>query len=565
VVQCVDMKWNIKSRKKENIKGVDLHPIIEQILLQKDITTKESVEDFFAPNYDKLHSPFLFKDMGRVVKRVQSAIDNQEIVGIFGDHDADGVSSATVLAEGLEKLGLNVDVYIPDKLTQGHGINTKAIDEFVQLGVTLMFSVDCGTSNVGEVEYANAKGLDVIITDHHHAPEILPDAFAIINPQLPKCSYPFRELSGTAVAFKVVQALFEKIKPSEQEQLKWLLDVVCVGTVADCMPLVGENRTLVHYGLIVLSKTNREGYRQLFAVSGINSNGIVANTVAFQIAPRINAPGRMSHAKHSFELLRAQHTSEAITLAQFVEDQNKERKKITKILTKRVERIVQKEHMDKSFILISGIDYPVGIVGIIAGQIAQKYQKPTGIFTEFENESRGSFRSIEDLHIVEILDECSEYIEKYGGHEQAAGAIIKNENFKKFCQKANKVAKAKLKDKPDEIVLFADAEIKLKDVDLTLVKQLSTLEPFGEGNEEPIFVIRSLVVDDIKAIGSNQAHLKMTLKSHGAKIDAIAFGQGFMIEYIKTGDRIDVLANVQKNEWNGNVSVQLNIIDIHIL
>ncbi len=501
------MKWNIKDKQKEGIKDVNLHPIIEQLLLQRNIATKDAVEDFFNPDYNSLHDPFLFQDMARVVKRIKKAIDSQEIIGIFGDHDADGVNSATVLADGLEMLGLNVDVYIPDKLTEGHGINKNAINEFTQNGITLMFSVDCGTSNIEEVAYANKKGIDVIITDHHHAPEVLPEAYAIINPQLPGCTYPFKELSGTAVAFKIVQALFKKIKPTQQEQLKWLLDVVCVGTVADCMPLVGENRILVHYGLLVLSQTKRVGYKQLLAVSGVNNKEIVASTIAFQIAPRINAPGRMSHAKHSFELLRTQDVGDAIELAQFVESQNIERREITQKLTKDIEKIVEKDHLDKDFILIAGSDYPVGIVGIIAGQIAQKYQKPTGIFTKFDKESRGSFRSIKDLHIVDVLDKCEDCLEKYGGHEQAAGAVIKNENFAKFCEQANKVIKEKTKDISDEVVLNADVKIELKDIDLKLVEKLSSLEPFGESNEEPVFAIYDLFVSDIRALGSDQTHL----------------------------------------------------------
>ena len=562
-------KWKLKKNKKQSIKNISLHPIVEQLLLQRGIKLREEVESFFNPDYSTLSSPFLFKDMERIIKRVQKAIVQNEIVGIFGDHDADGVSSATVLVEGLEKLGLNVDVYIPDKLTEGHGINIKAIDEFVQSGVTLMFSVDCGTSNIDEVEYANKLGVDVIITDHHHAPEVLPDAFAIINPQLPSCDYPFKELSGTAVAFKVVQALFEKIKPGELEQLKWMLDVVCVGTVADCMPLVGENRILVNYGLIVLSKTRRIGYQEMIRVGNIAitlDKVPSAGTVAYQIAPRINAAGRMTHAKHAFELLRETQRDEAQKKAIELENQNLQRRKITDKLTKEVEKIVEKEHKDKSFILIASKDYPVGIVGIIAGQIVQRYQKPTGIFTKLDNESRGSFRSVEGLHIVDVLDKCSQYLEKYGGHGQAAGAIIKNENFVQFCDKANSCV-AKLNDK--KIVkpnICVDCEINMEDIDMELANQLQKFEPCGEGNEEPVFLLQGVIVNDIRAIGSDSKHLKMKISNNGGSIiyDAIAFGRGYMTDIINAGDKIDVIVHIQKNEWMGNVTIQLNVVDIKI-
>jgi len=564
------MKWNIKKKKEGKIDGVDLHPVVEQLLLQKDIVTKDDVENFFAPKYADLNSPFLFKEMEYVVERVKKAIDAGEIVGVFGDHDADGVSSATVLVEGLEKLGLNVDVYIPDKLTEGHGINRKAIDEFVSIGATLMFSVDCGTSNVEEVKYANDKGLDVIITDHHHAPDALPEAYAIINPQLPNCTYPFKELSGTAVAFKVVQALFEKIKPEKTDQLKWMLDIVCVGTVADCMPLVGENRILVNYGLLVLSKTRRVGYQEMINVGDIaitTNKTPSAGTVAYQIAPRINAAGRMTHAKHAFELMRETQRGEARQKAQSLEKQNIKRREITDKLVSEVEKIVEDEHSDKSFILIVGADYPVGIVGIVAGQIAQKYQKPTGIFTKLENESRGSFRSVEGVHIIDALDACSDHLEKYGGHEQAAGAVIKNENFVQFCTIANEYMTKQIGNKIIEPSIAIDCKLDVEDVDIELARQLQQLEPCGEGNPEPLFALHNVTVQEIRAIGSDGKHLKMKLsnKNSNTMHDAIAFGRGYMTKSVKAGDRIDIAAHIQENEWMGNITVQFNIVDLKIL
>jgi len=568
MVQCVDMKWNIKDKKEGKIENINLHPIIEQLLLQKDITTREDVESFFAPDYNELHDPFLFENMGRIVRRVKTAINSQEIIGIFGDHDADGVSSATILADGLEKLGLNVDVYIPDKITEGHGINKTAIDEFASMGITLMFSVDCGTSNVDEVAYANEKGIDVIITDHHHAPEILPEAYAIINPQLPSETYPFRHLSGTAVAFKVVQALFSKIAPEKINQLKWLLDVVCVGTVADCMPLVDENRILVKYGLIVLSKTKRLGYQEMINVGGIaiNQSSIPsANTVAFQIAPRINAAGRMSHAKYAFELMRETDKSLAHEQAQILEQQNLDRREITEKLTIEVEKIVEENHADKSFILISNVDYPIGIVGIIAGRIADRYNKPTGIFTKYKDESRGSFRSVKGVHVIDILNECSEHLEKFGGHAQAAGAAIKNENFDKFCRVANTCVKKHFGNDVFESCVNADCEILIEDVSRKLSAELQKLEPFGQKNEEPIFIVRNLVIVDIRAIGTEDKHLKMKLSNVDGSIthDAIAFGRGYMTEHISISDIIDIAAHIQENEWMGSISVQFNIVDIN--
>ena len=562
------MNWHIKEKIEKQINGQDLHSVIEQILLQRGIETPEEVEKFFAPDYQRdLHDPFLFADMQKVVDRVGDAMDSGEIIGIFGDHDADGVSSATVLAEGLEELGLDVEVYIPDKISEGHGINQTAIDLFEKAGVTLFFTVDCGTSNVDEVAQVSACGMDVIITDHHQAPENLPDAYAIINPQVHGEKYPFKELSGTAVAFKVVQALHTTFLPDDAEKLKWLLDVVCVGTVADCMPLVGENRVLVKYGLIVLAKTRRTGYQELIATGNIaitEDKIPSAYTIAFQIAPRINAAGRMSHAKHAYALMREQKNDVAKKLSEDIEKQNVQRRQIVDKITREVEKIVKKEWADRSFIVIASEEYPVGVVGIIAGRIAEKYQKPTGIFSLIDGEGRGSFRSVDGVHIVDVLDTCSQHLKKYGGHEKAAGATIDSSLIDVFAEAADAHVKKITQNIPSEICLWADAEIGLSDVDHDVLNVLKKCEPFGEGNEEPIFCIKDVTVDSVRMVGNGERHMKLCVRSADGQyaVDGIGFGLGKKYPEISAGDIITVYAHIQENEWMGNVSVQLHVLDI---
>ncbi len=560
------MQWKIKTHTIQGDKKISIHPIIDQLLSQRGISD-DMMESFLVPNYDKdLHDPFLFRDMERVVARVHQAIVQKENIGIFGDHDADGVSSAVLLAEGLEALGANVSVYIPDKITEGHGINIEAIDKFATGDVRVMISVDCGTSSYDAVRYATEKNMDVIITDHHHAPEVLPQAYAIINPKIKNETYPFVELSGTSVAFKVLQALYMRHAPNRKAQLKWFLDVVCVGTIADCVPLIGENRTLVSYGLRVLNKTRRVGYKELCSVGQFckNAEEIRAETVAFHLAPRINAAGRMVHAKHAYDLLRETDVGKAHDKAKFIEELNEKRKHITDQITRRVEKIVEKEQCDRSFIIVAGEDYPVGIIGIVAGRIAEKYRKPTGIFTRFDTESRGSFRSANGVHVVDALHACEKHIVKFGGHEKAAGATVRHEDFDLFSQKINEHVVALLDEVPEPYI-SADMEISLCDVTLEIVDLITALEPFGEGNTEPVFVIRGVVVADVRMVGSTGAHVKMICAdSHDARlrIDAIGFFMKEKFQNIIQKDHVDIIARIQKNEWNGRVSVQLQLLDI---
>jgi single-stranded-DNA-specific exonuclease len=562
------MKWKVKT-KIDNVEilAEDLHPVIIQLLLQRNITDDFEKEKYLTPNYDAdLHDPFLFTDMQKVIDRIGRAIKEKEIVGIFGDHDADGISSATILSECLEDLGLKVHVYIPDKITEGHGINEKAIDLFKKEGISLFLSVDCGTSNHHEVDYATSLGMDVIITDHHHAPDQLPQAYAIINPQVKNEKYPFRDLSGTGVAFKVVQALFSVFAPQKTEQLKWLLDVVCVGTIADCVPLIGENRIFVKYGLIVLEKTKRVGYQKLFSVGNIlrYSPSISSDIIAFHVAPRINAAGRMTHAKKAYALMREKSEARAEEIAQDIELQNQKRRKIVDEMTRNIEKIVKKDFKDRSFIAIASDEYPVGVIGIAAGRIAEKYHKPTGIFSREGDHLRGSFRSVDGVHIIDILKSCEKYLLKYGGHEKAAGAIMEYEKFDEFADCANNAVKKITKSVKEKNIRYADAVIDFEDITENFLDQLQKLEPFGERNPEPVFFVKGVSISDIRMIGNGQKHLKLKISNEGAmkNIDAIGFNLAQNFMHLTYGDDIDMYVHIQENIWQGQRNVQLNIIDI---
>lgn len=563
----MNKKWKIKEKPKYNIENLKVEPIVQLLLTQRGFKTKQEAEQFLNPDYERdLHNPFLFLDMEKVIERIQQAIENQEKVGIFGDHDVDGVSSSVLMVEVLEKLNLDVEVYIPDKLNEGHGINKKAIDLFSTDGVTLMISVDCGMSDFEMVEYAKEKGIETIITDHHIAPDKLPDAVAIINPKMKNSGYPFADLCGVGVVFKVVQAIYETFFPDEVEQLKWILDIVGVGTVADCMPLLGENRTLVKYGLVVLAKTQRIGYQEMINVGRMPiGNGKIptAETVAFQIAPRINAAGRMSHAREAYELLRETNSSKAIEKAKNIEKQNIERRKITEKIFKEVEKIVDAEFMNKPFILIAQTHYPVGIVGIVAGRIADKYGKPVGIFTQDKNESRGSFRSVKEIHILEAIKENGDLLNQFGGHAQAAGAVIANDKLDDFQVEMEKSVTKQLKNSPTSNTKEIDLEISHQEITFELINELKKFEPFGQENLEPKFLIRNLKLEDVRGVGSNDKHLKLKLIGNDGEVfDAIGFSLGELKNDLAVGEKVDIICNIGENEWMGNLSIQFKLIDV---
>lgn len=565
------MKWDIKTEEKGTITGIDLHPITQKLLLQRGIDSAQSAERFLHPNFERdLHDVFLFRDMRKVVDRILQAKESGEIIGIFGDHDVDGISGTTILSEALADLGIKNIPYIPDKHSEGHGINAKAIDEFIEAGATLMISVDCGSTNVAEVASAKKRGMETIIIDHHNTPEILPDAYAIINPKVPDETYPFDGLCGTGAAYKVIIALYRELQPENVAQLKWLLDIVSIGTIADCVPLVDENRAIAKYGLLVLSKTRRIGYQEMIDVGRLpisNEQMPDAQTIAFHIAPRINAAGRMAHAKDAFDLLIEQDRDKARERAEDIEQKNIDRRKITEKYTKHASKIVAEKYHDKKYIVIADPEYPVGIIGIIAGRLASEFGRPTGIFNKGETESRGSFRSIPGVNLVAALDGCAEYIVKYGGHNQAAGATIRNEDMTAFEKCFEKEITKQLSDRSVEQKHTADLEIDPRAVDFTLVAELMKFSPFGEENREPIFLLRDLIVAEKRLVGKTQKHVKLGLRTDDTSpqlFEAIGFSMSDLCAEIETSHSIDLLCNIQLNEWNGNQSIQFNMIDVRL-
>jgi len=562
-------KYRTEGIFSDDDRNAKYHPVVETLLTARGHTDRASRERFLFPSFDRdIHDPFLFLQMNRVVECIGEAKKNNETIGIFGDFDADGVTSSVIIREALTALNIPVEVYLPEKMNEGHGFNVLAVDFFESRGIKLVLTLDCGMTNHEAISEAKKRGIATIVIDHHHVPEILPEAYAIINPKIDGETYPFKELCGAGTSFKVAQALFQRFIPEKKDQLKWILDVVAIGTVADVMPLIGENRALVKYGLIVLSKTRRVGLEEMFSVGKIKideDNIPDAHTIGFQIAPRINAASRMAHAMLAHNLLVEKDRAHARILALELDAHNVARQKISAATTDEVRAIAKEKYSEKKFIFALDEKFPFGIIGLVAGRIANEFHKPTCVLTRGETESRGSFRSIPELNVIEIIEQCGSLLKKFGGHAQAAGMTIENKNIDEFYEKFNTLATAVLSDVVTEPELWIDMKLHPEHITPVLCRDLKLFAPFGEGNQEPVFTLENMVIEEVRFVGSGEKHLKIRLTSKENKsksFDAIGFSLGKAFPDLKKGDVLDIVFQLNENTWNGSATVQLKLIDM---
>ncbi len=567
------LRWRVRggSENKETGNKFDWLPdLVGRVLVLRGIGGDDEARRFLRADYERdLHDPFLFAQMEVVVERLRLARDEQQRIGIYGDYDADGVTGATLLADVFDKLGIETEVYIPHKQKDGHGISARAVEHFAQNGTNLIVTVDCGITNIAEIDAAAKLGMDTIIIDHHHVPEKVPAAVGIINPKAPDSGYPFDGLCGVGAAFKVAQALYQRLAPEQIAQTKWLLDLVAIGTVADMMPLVGENRALVKYGLTVLNKTRRVGLHALFDTAKLivsDERPASAHTIGFQIAPRLNAAGRMGHAQDAHRLLATSNEAEALRLAADLEKLNDERKKVSQKVTAEVGKVVSKLGKLPAGIIVGDEEFYHGVVGLAAGRIAQKYARPVGVFAHQGEMSKGSFRSAGEVDMMRVLDNCAELLEKFGGHRAAAGATVRRDKFAQFAQKFSEAVEGEFErvGVPDG-VLEVDAQLSLSEATLLNIGYLNSCAPFGMANPEPLFVFENVVVLDKREVGKAGTHIKMSFgdgENHNLKIDAIGFSLASKVAQIEIGSRISVIAKLQENIWNGNRSVQLMLEDV---
>jgi single-stranded-DNA-specific exonuclease len=564
------MKWTLKQAAPEpaELKSLRLNPITLQLLLQRDFFSKKDIDNFLNTRFENLHSPFDLFGITEAVQRIKQAKEESEKVVIFGDYDADGITSTILLKETLEHIGIYPDTYIPDRNKEGYGLNKTALDFIKKEYVPkLLITVDCGISNWQEVQYAQKLGMDVIIIDHHAIPKKIPKKCILIDPKLPHQSYPFKNLAGVGVVFKLSCALWEKLLPEKISQLKWFLDIIAIGTIADCVPLVDENRIFAKFGLIVLQKTRRIGIQEIIKTAKINideKNPPNAESIAYQIGPRFNASGRMDHADLTLNLLTENDPAKARVAALEVESKNSERQKVTQQVLSEVKKTLEK---DKEYRLIirKGKRWPLGILGVVAGKIADEYQCPVFILREGSDLLEGSGRSIDVFDLVVAVSKIDDLIERYGGHSQAMGLKIKPQKLVEFEKKLLGIIDSNYDKKTWGKNIMIDINIKSEDIDWDVLSEIKKFEPFGEGNREPVFHSDDLLIGEMKLVGNGQKHIKFIFKTKGgaSKIfEGIFFKNGGRFQEFERGDEVSVIYNMRTNEWNGNHKIELHVIDI---
>ncbi len=559
----MNKKWHIyetDADKVEKIKNkYNLNDLLATILVNRNIIKEEEIKVFLHPTRNNFYNPFLITDMEIAVKRIIDAIKNKEKVTIYGDYDVDGITSITVLKSFLKDIGLEADDYIPNRLDEGYGLNKEAINKISQHGCNLMITVDCGISAIDEINYASSLGIETIVTDHHEAGNDLPKAIAVIDNKRKDSQYPFRELAGVGVVFKLIQALGIKLGLKEEAYLKYL-DIVCVGTISDIVPLIDENRVIAKLGLMLVKQTNNIGLKSIINSSGYTQ--IDSNTISFGVAPRINACGRMGKAQEALELFLSSDINKVNELTKKMNKHNLERQETEKTIFESVVKTIEEEKLnEKQALIVVGENWHHGVIGIVSSKITDMYFKPS-ILLSFEKDDigKGSGRSIPGFDLHEALMECSDTVEKFGGHSMAVGVTIKKDKLEEFRQKFEKIA---IKNKVNEIIpiINIDAKINLSDINKEIVESLKQLEPFGEANKMPIFALKNLKIDSIRSLSEGK-HLKLTLKDNNYMINAIGFNLGYLSEEYKIDDKVDVAGVLEINTFNGVDNLQINIKDI---
>ncbi|MFA6927813.1 MAG: single-stranded-DNA-specific exonuclease RecJ [Patescibacteria group bacterium] len=573
-------KWQIAPEISDEIikKYPEHNRVILQLLFNRGLNSGEEMEEFLNDGYEKLHDPAEFNDMAAAVPLIIRHIKEKNKILVYGDYDADGVTASAVMTETLNTLKADTGVYIPFRTTEGYGLNKGALEEAKNNGVKLVITVDTGIRNAAEVRYAKELGLDVIVTDHHSAPEekkAWPDCL-IINANLPEEKYPFKSLAGVGTAFKLASAVIaaSSLSGEDKEKLKErILDLVAIGTVTDMVILRGENRILVKKGLEVLNKNRRVGLKELINISQINNGRTLDSwNIGFQLGPRLNAAGRLDHANTAYELLITRDSKEAKALAGSLNGRNIERQMITEKITEEIiaDLEVDSDRASKKIIIAvadKGIEkeaWNEGVVGLIAGRIAERYYLPALVITVGQGgEWKGSGRSIEEFNLIHAVERCSQYLDKYGGHPAACGFSFKKENLEGFKKMMEAIAESELGKLNLRPKIKVDAEIDLSEINEEFIKELEKFAPFGAGNEKPKFVSKGITVMDIMRMGADNQHLKLRLKSENSGlINAIGFGQAAERKDLRIGDKINLVYYPEINEYNGRREAQLKIIDI---
>jgi single-stranded-DNA-specific exonuclease len=550
--------------------------LVLQLLHNRGISPN-NVERFLQPEYANLYSPFLFQEMEQAANRIWEAIEKKEKIYIYGDYDADAVTANAVLQQTFRYLGVEASSYIPDRFSEGYGLNVEAFKKLKAAGAQVIITVDCGTNSVVEAEYCRDNGIDLIITDHHEITGATPAAFALVNPKNPADLYPDDQITGVGVAYKLAVALLSNqtqvcsvkgIPESEYvpEWDKWLLDLVAIGTVADVHSLLGENRILVRFGLKVMQKTKWIGLRQLMENAGIDRAHDVLDTrtLGFVIAPRINAAGRLEHADIALNLLIAQDFGQAIELSNQLEEINRRRKDLTARIVSEAKSEAELI-LDRRVLLLANANWPKGLVGIVAGKLADQYKRPVLVLEKGEVESTGSARSSGDFDIVECLKVNAHLLVKYGGHKQAAGLTVASENLDQLYQEILRFADAQPMTENQADILQLEAELAPEDLRMEIAEDIARLEPFGEGNPVPNFMVKGVELVNFRLVGAKQQHLQLQVRAGEVPLECIGFNFGYIANKLTAGVKLELAGELITDSWQGMKKLKLKLLDIKVI
>lgn len=557
-------KWLLKEFDKSRVLEISrtfgISPLTSIVLYNRGVRENEQIKNFLSKDLGTMYDPFLMRDMDKAVKRINAAKEAGEKITIYGDYDVDGITAIAILYKYLAGLGIDVDYYVPDRMQEGYGVNRDALDKIKTRGRSLIITVDTGITAVEECEYATEIGLDVIVTDHHECKERIPDVYAAIDPKRKDCKYPFKSLAGVGVVFKLIQALDKN--SSLFELMEDYADLMCLGTVADISPLVDENRVIVTEGLKRFKRTKNVGLKALIDVS-TNGKAITTSTIGYIIAPRINASGRLGCASRSVELFLTDDEENALKLANSLCEENSLRQQTEQKMFKEALEYIEEhpEVKEDKIIVIPHENWHHGIVGIVSSKITEKFYKPSILLALDGDEAKGSGRSVSGFNLFGALESCSDLLEKFGGHELAAGLTIKSSNIEEFRKKINEYSKDKISESMLVPTVMLDAAIKVPYITIDTVHDINRLQPFGVDNPTPAFAVRNIKIHKISVMSEGK-HLRMTLLKEGKYLDAVGFGMGEYYHHLEEGDFIDVAFALDINDYKGFQNVQLILKDI---
>lgn len=561
------MRWTIKPKPESTKlaimkKALQVDDTVATLLLQRGIDTYEAAKTFFRPSFNDLHNPYLMKDMDKAVSRIEAAIENNENILVYGDYDVDGTTSVALMSSYLKTKTENVATYIPDRYVEGYGVSYKGIDFAEDNGFSLIIALDCGVKAIEKVAYAKGKSIDFIICDHHRPGDKIPEAVAVLDPKRDDCAYPFKELCGCGVGFKLICALAEKDEKTPEDLVEYL-DLVATAIGADIVPIVDENRALAYFGLQVINSNPRPGMKAMIAE--VKKDELTITDVVFIIAPRINAAGRMKHGNHAVTLLTETDFNLAAEHALDIDQYNTDRRETDKRITEEaLVQIEENSEQERFSTVVYDENWHKGVIGIVASRLIETYYRPTLVFTKSGNKLAASARSVKGFDVYNALEACSEFIEQFGGHKYAAGLTLLPENYEAFKTKFESVVKESIDPKLLTPELKIDSEINLNEIDHRLYRILSQFAPFGPGNMTPVFMTQAIKDTGWgKCVGEDDKHLRFTAtQKANEKLVCIGFGLGDKLDIIKDKKSFNVVYTIDKNHWNGNISLQLKLKDI---